>query len=597
MIKIFKPIHFVLILTQLFFLPVSLNAQDAQAVASSATQSATQLNEGDLYDQDNLYFDYKGASLINVLYVLSQLTGINFVAGKEIASREVNMVLDNVKLEDVLDALQRGTNVTYEFLPNRNMYLFRASSDKADEPPLTTRVFKLYYIRASELREVEGGASSSSGGSSGGSSSDALSESKTTGDSNSQILKIVKNILSARGRVDVDDRSNSIVVTDSEDRLRMVESAIVQLDRPVDQVLINVILIETVEGLNDQLGVTWTNNTTTGSIGTITPGSTEDIGFPWNNPLHKLFDINADRWYTGSPATTRTKLDMTNMTVEFRALEVASKTKVLAKPRILVLDNHPALIKITTNATIGTDTVSTTIGSQNAGQSITTAERAEIGTLLRVTPLINTDGRITMTLEPHYSTQATSALITTRADPTNRSARTTMMVNSGQTIVLGGLMSSQQTTERQRVPFLGSIPGIGEIFTKRKKSYDDKELILFVTPFIIRDPSELQALSIPDERDRVDDFTAAPWKVKRKEWFRNLNKPSEKDQGETVNYIEERDRLMDEAVKKIQTDTSVQKSEMSSKQTVTTVSNTQAPTNASKIQVSVPPVTEAKKKQ
>src|SRR3989338_5016505 len=91
---------------------------------------------------NQLYLDFKGASLINVLIILSELTGINFVAGKEIAAREVNMVLDNVRLEDALEAIAQGSNVLYEFIPNRKIYLFRAAADKPDEPPLRTRVFK-----------------------------------------------------------------------------------------------------------------------------------------------------------------------------------------------------------------------------------------------------------------------------------------------------------------------------------------------------------------------------------------------------------------------------------------------------------------------
>src|SRR3989338_7108006 len=105
---------------------------------------------------NQLYLDFKGASLINVLIILSELTGINFVAGKEIAAREVNMVLDNVVIEDALIAISRGSNVSYEYFPKRNLYLFRTSAYDSNLPQLDTRVFKLYYIRASELREVEG---------------------------------------------------------------------------------------------------------------------------------------------------------------------------------------------------------------------------------------------------------------------------------------------------------------------------------------------------------------------------------------------------------------------------------------------------------
>jgi hypothetical protein len=184
---------------------------------------------------------------------------------------------------------------------------------------------------------------------------------------------------------------------------------------------------------------------------------------------------------------------------------------------------------------------------------VITAERAETSTWLSVTPLINTNNRVTMTLEPHFVTQAASAQFASRADPTTRSTRTTAMVNNGQTIVLGGLLSSQQTNEDQKVPYLSSIPVVGEMFTKRKKLIEDKELVLFVTPFIIRDPSELQAVSIPDEHERLDDATAPPWKYQRKEWYKDLKASKEMDEKSLANYVAEREKLMDTSALELET--------------------------------------------
>jgi type II secretory pathway component GspD/PulD (secretin) len=237
------------------------------------------------------------------------------------------------------------------------------------------------------------------------------------------------------------------------------------------------------------------------------------------------------------------------MTVTLKALQDAAKLKIIAKPRILVLDNHPALIKITTNEVLSTQT--NTLGTDTTGVTSTTAERTETGTSLRVTPLINMDNKITMTVEPRFVTAAAST-ITVNAlaarNPTIRTARTTVMLNNGQTLVLGGLLDSRQTNEVRKVPYLGDLPWIGEIFTRRSADTDDRELILFLTPQIIRDPSEVRALSVPDSRDRFKDLAAPFWKVKQKDWYRKLKEEAAAEAKETkvVIDISARQKLMDD---------------------------------------------------
>jgi type II secretory pathway component GspD/PulD (secretin) len=531
------------------------------------------------------YLDFKAASLINVLNVLSSLSGINFVAGPEVADRKINMTLDNVSLEDVLQSIAGGSNVSYDFIPGRNIYLFRASSDAPEKPPLVTRVFRLYYVLVSSLKEIDdnsssfgsgtssgsssSGSSSSSGGlssgSSGSSSSGSSSSGSSSGGSDIPILGAIEKILSERGKISADDRSNSLIVTDTEDRLKMIEAAIMQLDRPLDQVLINVLLVETFEDLSRDLGVTWGDSN--GLIGTVKGGS-ESTSFPFlNNPatgaasspsmnffqgLYKGLASVPDQFNPGKTtgATVTPGLrDFTSFQISLTALESASKLKILAKPKVLVLDNHPAIVKISTNAAIGTTTTTT---SSSGGETSSNVERAEVGTILRVTPLINTGDRITMTVEPTFATVDKSAIQVqggptagTTGDPTVRTARTTLMVNDGQTIALGGLLMSTQSNGNRKVPFFGNLPVVGKaFFTSNDKTLQDRELILFVTPNIIRDPSVLQTSSVPDKRLSYEDETAPFWKVKQKEWYKTMKDGPEK-QIDFDSYFNVRKKLME----------------------------------------------------
>ncbi len=531
---------------------------------------------------DGKYFlDFKAATLINVLSVISSLSGINFIAGKEVGERQVNMTLDNVSLEDALQALKLGCNVNYDFIPGRNIYLFRASADAPEQPQLITRVFKLHFIEAARIKDIEtddsgsSSSSSSSSGSSGSSTGGGLVtlkvDDKGPNLEESAIYKAIQKILSERGKVSVDDRSNSLVVTDSEDRLNMVEAAIIQLDRPLDQVLINVLLVETFEDLDRELGVEWGD--ANGVFGTIR-GAQQATSFPFlDNNTGDGAAYSANMWkgltqgFTNIPkqfnpanhtgtifsATaaddTVGMRDFSSFQISVKAMEQANKLKVLAKPKILVLDNHAAIIKIATDAAIGT-TTSTQAGG--AGTETNSTERSEIGTILRVVPLINTNDRVTMTVEPTFATLDPSRIAVNgvgassgeTGDPTVRTARTTLMLNDGQTIALGGLLLSQQQNNNRKVPFFGNLPVVGKaFFTSNSKKIQDRELILFVTPYIIRDSSVLETPTVPDKRMLFEEERAPFWKVKQKEWYKELKEGPEKPR-DYEQYFDVRKRLM-----------------------------------------------------
>ncbi len=491
-------------------------------------------------DKGALYLDFKGATLMNVLKVLSEVTHINFVAGNEIATREVNMSLDGVSLEQALIAIAQGVNITYAYIPETQIILFRASADSPTLAPLLTRVFKLYFLRAAEIREIDAGQSSSGGSSSSSGSGLQLISGSSSQNNQSQssaatqdvpVVKIVENMLSERGSVSIDDRSNSLVVTDSEDRLDRVAAVIAELDRPLNQVLINVLLVETFEDLDRELGVEWANTTgADGVFGTVTGGS-RTTKFPFNMSDNFLgmgggseSFLSSDNSTTLSDAnlTTGTK-SFTTLNVQVKALQTASKLRILAKPNILVMDNHPAVIKIVTNASIGDiAVVAGNGGGGDSGTTTTQQERAEVGTILRVTPQINTQDQITMTIEPTFATVNESTITAGTGDPTVRAARTTLMVNSGTTMVMGGLMFSEHTDGSRKVPFLGDLPFIGRAFTSDDKAIEDRELVLFLTPQIIKNPLALKPDDVPGLHERFDDVNAQFWKFRKKTWYKNM---------------------------------------------------------------------------
>jgi type II secretory pathway component GspD/PulD (secretin) len=129
------------------------------------------------------------------------------------------------------------------------------------------------------------------------------------------------------------------------------------------------------------------------------------------------------------------------------------------------------------------------------------------------------------------------------------------MINDGQTIVMGGLIESQQTHDERKMPVLGDLPIIGQIFKREIKQLNDRELMLFVTPHIIRDPSEATAVTIPDDRERWEDVKAPFWKVKRKPWYKKIVR--DHAEGDIVMEIdggqvqEDRETAMRDALKSV----------------------------------------------
>jgi type II secretory pathway component GspD/PulD (secretin) len=174
---------------------------------------------------------------------------------------------------------------------------------------------------------------------------------------------------------------------------------------------------------------------------------------------------------------------MTIADVDFilKLLATDTDTKFLARPKIMTINNEPAIIKVSANQAIGTNNTSVS----TTGQSISTAERAETGVILKVTPQVNDRGDIFMFIEPSVSRTVPSGLSAAFLDPSYRTSASTVMIRDMETVVVAGLIQTNNTKTLRKVPFLADIPIIGEPFKSRSKQLDDTELMIFVTPHIV----------------------------------------------------------------------------------------------------------------
>lgn len=168
------------------------------------------------------------------------------------------------------------------------------------------------------------------------------------------------------------------------------------------------------------------------------------------------------------------------LTATLMAAAQDDKVKVLSDPKVATLNNQPATINVTTNVPYTTNSVTAT------NTSIPTVSYVQEGITLTVTPTINADGRVTLTVNPSVIQAAPGIAASSGAPATEtRSTQTTVIVRDGETIVIGGLISDRNEVEITKVPFLGDIPVIGWLFKSKSLARNRTELLIFVTTKIL----------------------------------------------------------------------------------------------------------------
>ncbi|PIQ85474.1 MAG: hypothetical protein COV74_08265 [Candidatus Omnitrophica bacterium CG11_big_fil_rev_8_21_14_0_20_45_26] len=501
---------------------------------------------------NKISMDFSNADLSEVLKVLSTISGANFVTAEDAATRKINLSLENVTFEDALEAIVKGNALVAQKVGEENIYIIRVATGEDALIPLETRVFKLKYVRVAKPKEVTLQESSTTGSSTGsntsssniGGSSSVVGNVNITGGEETEIKSTIEDLLSPRGRVTINDRMNCLVITDTSDRLDQIEKVVEALDKPLKQVLIEAIMLETALDFDRFIGTEWGTGTE-GSLGSIS-GAQGSFNIPTPNQFGDLFNkgdlIEKDKGITfGS-------FDVSQVEGTLKALQTDDRTKIIAKPRMLVLDNEPAFIKITVNAVIAENTQVATGSSTPV--TATSAERTEIGVTLKATPLINDNETITMTLEPRFSTLESAQFSSSFLDPRIRASRTTLAVKDGQVIVISGLTQRDDKKVLRKIPLLGDIPIFKFFFSKWTTQKLDRELIIFLRPRIISDTRMVAAQNIPDYMTSIDEEAADFWQVWDKPWFKELTKKSffNGDHTEGVAYVEARDKAIEEAL-------------------------------------------------
>jgi general secretion pathway protein D len=280
--------------------------------------------------------------------------------------------------------------------------------------------------------------------------------------------------LSGQVSIVAESDTNSLIISTAAKYMDRVKAVIDELDRPVPQVLIKVLIAEVSHDNSEDLGVDFS------VLNQRASGNGEKAGTNFDAPA-----------VTGGLVVSFLEK---NVSMTLRALATAGKLDVLSRPYILASDNQLASITVGQEVPFITDTRTTDLG-----QTINTIQYQDIGIILNVTPHINNEGLVILDVAPEISqlTGTTVPISEVVNAPVfaKRSAQSRVGIRDGQTIVIGGLMEDRKTSTVQKVPILGDIPLLGQLFRRTQISKTKTELLIFLTPHVAQQPDALKPMS------------------------------------------------------------------------------------------------------
>ncbi len=475
--KIFLNIIVTGFLMATFFIP-RLNAQ-AQPVFSGGEATVS--------------MDFKDANLKDILKVFSMQSGLNFIASEAVQDRKVTLYLDKVPLRHAMDEIFSANNLSYDLDNKANIFVVKEWGKMETET--VTKVFFLKFATVSTSSLKEALSKSSAGTTTTTSSSPSVSsKTKWKEESESGISSAVKKLLSGSGSLIEDFRTNSLIVTDTPMKMKVISQVIASLDVAIPQVMLEVEMLDVSKNAVDKLGFEFGDTPFTA----IVTGATAGMGFPYHS-WGKIVN--------GAYGTLSVNPSANSYQMQLDYMRTLTDTKYLARPKLLTLNNETAEISITKDEIVGrADTTTfnngvpttTSVYSRSTGLELT---KEGTGIFLRVTPQINLDtNEITMVINPKSSVSNISSLSSStnpQSDVEVRSTKSIVKVKDGETVVLGGLIHQDKSVAIKKLPILGDIPLVGALFRHRSQTKDiERELIVFITPRIVRDKTDFKLAQV-----------------------------------------------------------------------------------------------------
>ena len=301
-----------------------------------------------------------------------------------------------------------------------------------------------------------------------------------------------------------DAPTNSLVLTAPPKIMKSLMAVIDKLDIRRAQVQVEAIIVEVDVNKSSNLGVQWAlygqGSTTVPAAVTNLPGSgTSIVDLAAAAAGGTLSSITSSTLGTGATLAIGryNSTSGTNFAALLQALRSDGTSNIISTPSIITMNNEEAEVKVTQEIPLITGSYTSSPASTNGTTSpFETIQREEVGTILKVTPHINEGNSVQLKIEQEDSSPGAKLTDSADISTNKRSIKTTVLIEDGGIIVLGGLMSDTVTESEDRVPGLGAIPIIGNLFKSRSGSRQKKNLIVFIRPKILRDANQTEATSV-----------------------------------------------------------------------------------------------------
>ncbi|CAD5253398.1 putative type IV pilus biogenesis protein PilQ [Alteromonas sp. 38] len=411
------------------------------------------------YTGDPISLDFQDVPVRQVLQIIAQVNGFNLVTTDTVTGN-VTISLSGVPWDQALDMILRVKGLDKrlegnilliaptEELTARETQALQSKKQVSDLAPLSTVNISVNYAKAAKLATI---LKSSEGG-----------------------------ILSERGTVTVDERTNTMLIRDTLPSIDEARKMIDALDIPVKQVLIESRMVTVLDNVDEELGVRWglsDRESDSGVSGTIEGAETIAGG-----SVPSIDDrLNVNLPVSGAAGTIGFQIaslvDGTILDLELSALESENKGEVIASPRITVANQQEAYIEQGTEIPY--------VQATSSGATSVEFKKAVLS--LRVTPQITPDNRIILDLVVTQDTRG-ETVSTSTGDAVaidTQEIKTQVLVENGETIVLGGIFQQTSTDSVSKVPLFGDLPFLGVLFRNTSEFQEKRELLIFVTPKII----------------------------------------------------------------------------------------------------------------
>ncbi|HEZ0211345.1 TPA: type IV pilus secretin PilQ [Neisseria meningitidis] len=410
--------------------------------------------------------DFQDVEIRTILQILAKESGMNIVASDSVNGK-MTLSLKDVPWDQALDLVMQARNLDMRQQGNivniaprdellaKDKALLQAEKDIADLGALYSQNFQLKYKNVEEFRSIL-----------------RLDNADTTGNRNT--------LISGRGSVLIDPATNTLIVTDTRSVIEKFRKLIDELDVPAQQVMIEARIVEAADGFSRDLGVKF------GATGkkklkndTSAFGWGVNSGFGGDDKWEAETKINLPITAAANSISLVRAISSGALNLELSASESLSKTKTLANPRVLTQNRKEAKIES------GYEIPFTVTSIANGGSSTNTElKKAVLG--LTVTPNITPDGQIIMTVKINKDSPAQCASGNqTILCISTKNLNTQAMVENGGTLIVGGIYEEDNGNTLTKVPLLGDIPVIGNLFKTRGKKTDRRELLIFITPRIM----------------------------------------------------------------------------------------------------------------